>query len=147
MGWFAFAWASLFAALHFYWALGGDAGLASAAGTELALTRPQWFVLVGLWGVGWLFVACAGLAIVLARCRLAGPARRLVAVAGWSVSVLLLLRGLGLEVLMLSGFYNNTALTSSQMHWSLVLWNPWFILGGVVFAMTTRTAHRNVPSF
>ncbi|MGH3756073.1 MAG: esterase-like activity of phytase family protein, partial [Pseudonocardiaceae bacterium] len=53
----------LFAALHFYWALGGDAGLASVAGTELAAERPQWFVLAGLWGVGLLLVAGTGLAV------------------------------------------------------------------------------------
>lgn len=57
------------------------------------------------------------------------------------LSLLLLLRGVGLEVLLLGGFYeSNTALASSQVHWSLVLWNPWFIRGGVAFALATLTA-------
>lgn len=147
-GYLACAWALLFAALHFSWALGGDAGLASAAGTELAATRPQWFVLGGLWGVGLLLVAGASLAVLLTRHQRPGLLNRLVAAAGWAVGLLLLLRGVGLEVLLLSGFYgSNTALTSSQVFWSLVLWNPWFILGGVAFALAGRTARsrRTMP--
>lgn len=120
-GYLACAWALLFAALHVYWALDGNAGLASSAGAELAAKRPLWFVLAGLWGVGLLLVAGAGLAIALTRRQRPGPLRRLVAAAGWAVSLLLLLRGVGLEILLLSGFYqNNTALTSSQVHWNLV---------------------------
>lgn len=139
-GYLAAAWALLFAALHFYWALGGEAGLASSAGAELAARRPLWFVVAGLWGVGSLLVAGAGLAAVLTR-RVRGPLGWLVEVAGWAVSLLLLLRGVGLEVLLLGGFYrSNTALTPSQVQLSLVLWNPWFILGGLAFALASRTA-------
>lgn len=43
----ACTWAVVFAALHFYWALGGDLGLAVSAG-PLAEERPLWFVVVGL---------------------------------------------------------------------------------------------------
>ena len=137
-GYLAAAWALVFAALHFYWALGGEAGLASSAGSELAATRPLWFVLAGLWGVGSLLVAGACLAIMMTRRHALRSLRWLVVVAGWAVSLLLLLRGVGLEVLLLGRFYDgNTALTPSQVHVSLVLWNPWFILGGLAFAMAS----------
>lgn len=91
--------------------------------------------------MGLLFVTCAGLAVMLTRCQRPEPLRRVVATAGWVISLLLLLRGVGLEVLLLGGFYeSNTALTSSQMYWSLVLSNPWFILGGVAFALASFTS-------
>nr|CTQ96950.1 hypothetical protein [Kibdelosporangium sp. MJ126-NF4] len=37
--------------LHIYWAVGGEAGLASSAGVDLATRRPLGFVLLGLWGL------------------------------------------------------------------------------------------------
>ena len=46
----ATAWATLFAVLHLYWALGGAWGLAESAGPRLAADRPGWFVALGLYG-------------------------------------------------------------------------------------------------
>lgn len=45
-GYVAAGWATLFAALHFFWALGGSAGLATSAGVELATERPDWVLLL-----------------------------------------------------------------------------------------------------
>jgi hypothetical protein len=134
-GWVAAGWALAFGCLHVFWALGGSTGLASSAGTELAAERPAWFVAAGLWGVAVLLAIAAILAVALAR----GPHRRLLALAGGAVGLLLLLRGLGIEVLMLGGAYDaNGAISSSQQHWSLVLWNPWFVVGGVAFLLAAR---------
>jgi hypothetical protein len=91
--------------------------------------------------VGLLLLVEAGLALKLTRRQASGRLRCLVTVAGWAVSLVLLLRGIGIEVLLLSGFYeSNSAVTSSQVYWSLVLWNPWFILGGMAFALASLTA-------
>nr|WP_157528643.1 DUF3995 domain-containing protein [Kibdelosporangium sp. MJ126-NF4] len=50
-GYFGGVWCVLFAVLHIYWAVGGEAGLASSAGVDLATRRPLGFVLLGLWGL------------------------------------------------------------------------------------------------
>ena len=102
-------WAAAFAGLHFYWAVGGDVGLSISAG-PLATQRPLWFVIAGLWGGGVLCLLGALLAWLLARSGLRGatalPARWL----GWGVSALLLVRGIGIEVLLLT---NTTHLDTS----------------------------------
>jgi len=146
-GWAAAGWALLFAAVHVFWGLGGSAGLASSAGAELAAERPGWFVVAGLWGVAALLLAAAGLAVALLR----GPYRRLLVRVGAAVGLGLLLRGSAVQVLMLSGAYDgNAAITSSQRHWSLVLWNPWFVVGGVAFLLAAsvhrRAARRSLPA-
>ncbi|QKW11227.1 DUF3995 domain-containing protein [Streptomyces sp. NA04227] len=132
----ACAWALVFAAAHFYWALGGDAGLSVSAG-PLATERPLWFVLTGLWGVGALCLLGALLAWQLARPDIKGvlparPARWL----GWGVSACLLARGIGLEVLLLTGTAHlDSSVSEAQRAWTLALWNPWFIAGGVAFGL------------
>lgn len=72
----ACGWAVAFAALHFSWGLGGDAGLSVAAG-PLATERPLWFVVAGLWGVGGLCLLGALLARLLTRSDLRGGPPRL----------------------------------------------------------------------
>ena len=113
----AACWCALFAALHVYWALGGTVGLASSAGPSLAAGRPTWFVLFGLWGVALLLVAGA------AFCLLRHPWQRVGQFAG----AILVARGVLIEVVLLAGMADVSA---DERFWSLVLWNPWFALGG-----------------
>jgi hypothetical protein len=139
----AAAWAVLFAALHMFWALGGSTGLASSAGTDLAAERPGWFVVAGLWGVAVLLLVAAALALTLAR----GPHRRALVLAGGAVGLFLLTRGLGIQVLMLAGAYDgNAAIGPEQRHWSLLLWNPWFVVGGVAFLLAALSGARTRPT-
>ncbi|MBZ4322893.1 DUF3995 domain-containing protein [Streptomyces huiliensis] len=143
----AFWWAAAFAGAHFYWALGGDVGLSVSAG-PLATERPLWFVVFGLWGVGALCVLGALLARLLTRPRpgsvLAPPARWL----GWGVGALLLTRGIGVEVLLLTGAAHlDASVSEAQRAWTLALWNPWFVLGGVAFGLAAlRSRGRRRPS-
>ena len=130
-------WCALFAGVHVYWGLGGAAGLAESAGVELASDRPGWFVGVGLWGVAGLLVVTAIVLGVLAhrpakddRLRGRRAAFRVVALAG----VLLLVRGLLLELALpldLGGLAS--AIGPEQTRWSVAVWNPWFIAGGMAF--------------
>ena len=157
-GYVAAAWATLFAVLHLFWALGGSTGLASSAGTDLARQRPGWFVAGGLWGVGGLLLGAAALGVVLARSRPRGWRRRALLLAGAAVALLLLIRGISVEVLLLGGALDgNTAISPDQRRWSLLLWNPWFVAGGLAFGLAAaasagprrrqvRAGRRSVPS-
>ncbi|MDT0274828.1 DUF3995 domain-containing protein [Blastococcus goldschmidtiae] len=145
-GWSVVAacWAALFAVVHFYWGLGGSLGLATSAGEELADERPAWFVAGGLWGVGVLLLAGTGLAVALARERSTGRRRRrLLLLGGAGVGVLLLARAIGVHVLLLSGALDgNAAIGPDQRYWALVLWNPWFAVGGLAFALSAAALWR-----
>ncbi|MEV6243614.1 DUF3995 domain-containing protein [Lentzea sp. NPDC051838] len=119
----AATWCALFAALHVYWALGGSAGLAESAGAGLAAQRPAWFVLGGLWGVAALLLVGAWFCLDLTR-----RWRRLLTLLGGAA---LLLRGLAVEIALLTTDLPQQV-GERQTRWSLWLWNPWFVLGGVL---------------
>ncbi|WP_112262239.1 DUF3995 domain-containing protein [Lentzea terrae] len=119
----AAAWCALFAALHVYWALGGSAGLAESAGADLAAHRPAWFVLGGLWGVAAVLLVGAWICLDLTQ-----RWRRLLALLGGAV---LLGRGLVVEIALLTTDLPHQV-GERQTRWSLWLWNPWFVLGGVL---------------
>ncbi|MFH9224931.1 DUF3995 domain-containing protein [Streptomyces lydicus] len=139
----ACSWAAAFAGLHFYWAVGGEVGLSISAG-PLATTRPLWFVVAGLWGVGALCLLGALLAWLLARPRLRGVPALLTRWLGWGVSALLLVRGIGIEVLLLTNAADlNASVSVGQRAWTLALWNPWFIAGGLAFGLATLRSRRH----
>ncbi|MDQ2812302.1 MAG: DUF3995 domain-containing protein [Actinomycetota bacterium] len=128
----AMAWCAVFACAHLFWALGGSAGLASSAGTELAAARPTAFVLAGLWGVAGLLLA--GVAVIYLAAT-ADRGRRLRRLTGWVLGVIgagLVLRGLAVEVLLMADAGVRSAAGPLETRWSLILWNPWFIIGGIV---------------
>ncbi|WP_079058081.1 DUF3995 domain-containing protein [Streptomyces cellostaticus] len=136
-------WAAAFAVLHFYWAVGGDVGLSISAG-PLATERPLWFVVAGLWGVGALCLLGALLAWLLARSRLRGLPALLARWLGWGVSALLLARGIGVEVLLLTNpTHLDTSVSGGQRAWTLALWNPWFITGGLAFGLAALRSRRH----
>ncbi|ARF54445.1 DUF3995 domain-containing protein [Streptomyces gilvosporeus] len=131
-------WAVAFAALHFYWALGGSRGLSVSAG-PLAETRPAWFVAVGLWGVGLLCLVAGVLGWLLARPRPRGLFGRAVRALGWCACAVLLARGLAVEALLLTDPAGHEVNVSPEQRlWTLVLWNPWFLIGGLVFGLAAR---------
>ncbi|TVL91044.1 DUF3995 domain-containing protein [Streptomyces sp. SAJ15] len=139
-------WAVAFAGLHFYWAVGGDVGLSVSAG-PLATERPLWFVVVGLWGVGALCLLGALLAWVLAGSRLRGVPGLLARWLGWSASALLLARGIGVEVLLLTDpTHLDPSVSAGQRAWTLALWNPWFIAGGLAFGLATLRSGRHADA-
>ncbi|MFD9210077.1 DUF3995 domain-containing protein [Streptomyces sioyaensis] len=134
----ACTWAVAFAVLHFYWALGGSRGLSVSAG-PLAEERPGWFVAVGLWGVGILCLVGGALGWRLARPRSRGLAGRAVTALGWGVCAVLLVRAISVEVLLMADATGQeTAVSPAQRLWTLVLWNPWFLVGGLVFGLAAR---------
>ncbi|MGP3988877.1 DUF3995 domain-containing protein [Streptomyces sp. 3N207] len=139
-------WAAAFAGLHFYWAVGGDVGLSISAG-PLATERPLWFVVAGLWGVGALCLLGALLAWLLAGSRLRGVPALLARWLGWGVSALLLARGIGIEVLLLTSTTPpDASVSAGQRAWTLALWNPWFIAGGLAFGLAALRSRRHTAA-
>lgn len=135
----AFSWCVIFAALHVYWAVGGSVGLAAAAGVDLAARRPPVFVLVGLWGTAMLLLLGAAFSAALARGRPRGRLRRVALLACWLVGAALLARGVVLQLVLATGAGRiASSVGSSQTRWSVILWNPWFTLGGVAFLLTAH---------
>ncbi|MEU2655119.1 DUF3995 domain-containing protein [Streptomyces sp. NPDC007325] len=127
--------------LHFYWGLGGGVGLSVSAG-PLAAERPLWFVVIGLWGVGGLCLLGAVLARLLTRSGLRGTPAALTRWLGWVVSAILLARGIGVEVMLLTGLGWDASVSDEQRTWTLALWNPWFIAGGMAFGLAALHAGR-----
>ena len=141
----AAAWAGLFAVLHLFWAAGGALGLAESAGQELAAERPLWFVAAGLYGVALALVAAAGLGVLLARSPLTGRAGPLLPLLGAGVAILLLVRAVGIQALLLSDAgYGGGAVSPAQRWWTLLLWNPWFLFGGLLFGLAAGAARRSL---
>jgi hypothetical protein len=127
-----------------YWAAGGNAGLASAAGTELAARRPLAFVLSGLWGTALLLGVGAVFSAGLAHWRPRGGLRRWTGILGWLAGAVLVARGLLVEVVLLTGTGGVAASAGPlETHWSLILWNPWFAAGGVLLLLAARQFQRS----
>ena len=100
--------------------------------------------MAGLGGVGVLCLVGGALGWLLARLRPRGPAGRLVRALGWCVcAVLLLVRGIAVEMLLLTDLAGpEVDVSPAQRLWTLVLWNPWFLAGGLAFGLAARESGR-----
>ena len=104
------------------------------------------FVVGGLYGVALALAVAAVLGVALARNPVAGR-RRWLPLLGAGVAVVLVLRAVGVELLLLADAgYGDGAVSPAQRWWTLVLWNPWFLLGGITFAIATAAATRHRPA-
>lgn len=150
----AATWAFLFALVSFYWALGGTAGVETNAPaiTEPVLNREP-AALAVIWVTGVLKLMLAGLALLLLwpRPRWLPLAeripRRLLIVTGWVVTALMAAyEGLGSLVqhaLMVAGVIDTPAgLGATSARWHLILWDPWWLLGGLLLGAATWTFQR-----
>ncbi|MGW7436003.1 DUF3995 domain-containing protein [Streptomyces sp. NPDC054849] len=138
-GYLAAGWAVIFALLHFFWALGGEVGLDVSSGEQLASERPAWFVAGGLWGVGFLCLIGSAVALGLQQRGVHGRRWRMLRLLGLAICLLLLVRGLLIEVLLIVGVSAVGEVSAAQKFWTLAVWNPWFILGGVLFGLAARS--------
>jgi hypothetical protein len=151
-GYAAVVWSLVFAAVSFYWAAGGTAGAATIgpAIAEPVLRRePGWVAL--MWATGALKVAGALLAPALAR-RWGGPLpRRLLRLAGWSAGIIMAgyegAASLIQHGLMVSGVIDTPeGLGTAAARWHLLAWDPWWLLGGLLFIVAVRAAGRAVTA-
>jgi Protein of unknown function (DUF3995) len=147
-GYAAAIWAFLFAAMSFYWALGGRIGLETIGD---AITRPALAgdptILAIVWITGALKVVAGVVALALVQPWGRSVPRWTLLLAGWGASALFLVYGaanLVQDALIVAGAIATPAgLDATAARWHLFFWDPWWLLGGVFFALATRSFSRH----
>lgn len=148
----ACAWAWAFAAVSFYWAAGGTLGLATL-GTQLerlALARDPLAIWIGGWAVG--VAKFIGGLLPLAAVQPWGKR-----VPRWLLLTCLWAGGIGMTLYGMASFVQHALMMTGVIalpaglgrvgaRWHLVLWDPWWTLGGILFLATARLANRSTQS-
>lgn len=145
----AAVWALLFAAVSFYWALGGTALLdtigESVTGPALAGDP---LVVTAVWVSALLKLAGVPGALALTQGWGRRLPRRLVLTGGWGAAALLCLYGgasLVQQLLMLGGVVEASDSFRRVLLWHLLLWSPYWLLGGVLYGIATVLFQRTAP--
>jgi hypothetical protein len=141
----ACAWALLFAAANVYWGLGGRVAV-PLPDPEAALRDP---VVVALnWAAAGLK---AGMAVVaLATVQRWGRVipRRLLLIAAYGLGVgMATYGGLGLvaDGLRVLGVIQVPEPARTSLWWHLLLWDPWWLVGGILFVAAAQRYRRGGP--
>jgi hypothetical protein len=157
-GYAACLWALVFAALSFYWAAGGTVGADTVGGNIEALGRARdpGFVTL-LWGTGVAKALMGLLALALVRPWGHLLSRRLLLLVAWILGVGMAAYGAIQLVatgsaagLMATGIISSRGSTNwTAIHWHLLLWDPWWLAGGVLFSVAAwsyqHSAGRGMP--
>ena len=144
--WAAYAacgWALIFALPSFYWAVGGTVGMSTIARDPDAISLlNEPFV---VFGTGLLKVLSGMLALALVQPwerRFGHWLRR----ATWAAGGFLVVYGAALQIqhgLMLARLVDTPdALGTTAARWHFWLWDPWWLLGGVLFLLAAWSARR-----
>ena len=134
----ACAWAFLFAAMSFYWALGGTVGLESLGtfADSAQSDSPSFIVFVWITALLKVFAGLFALALIRPWGRFVPHWMRL---ATWPAGILLALYGAALLIqhgLMAVGVIDIPAgLGRTALPWHLLVWDPFWLLGGILFAL------------
>jgi hypothetical protein len=141
-------WAFLFAALSFYWALGGTAGTEaiSPAIVQLARAHDPW-VMAALWISAILKVFSGFVALALIQPWGSRVPRWILLLLAWGAGTLLFGHGglfLAVGVLALSGAIS-LSIPAPLLHWYTFLWGPWWLLGGLLFLLAAWSSVRRSP--
>jgi hypothetical protein len=139
----AAGWAALFAAVSVYWAAGGTVGLASVGGDIAGLAQSDSMgATVLAWGAAALKIAGVVFALALvSRWKRVFP-RRLVLVAGWTAAIILVVYGavnvVGELLVVLHLVATPSGADLTALHWHLVLWDPYFVVWGLLLGAAVR---------
>ena len=136
------AWAVLFAAANIYWGLGGRLAI-PFADAEATLADP--ILVAGNWLAAVLKLGLGLLALATFQPWGQLIPRRLALVSIYAAGISMLLYGaLGLIVdgLRLVGVFAVSPSAWIALRWHVFLWDPWWIVGGVLFLLVARLAHR-----
>ncbi len=139
-GYAACTWAIVFAAVSFYWAVGGTVGVNTNAPaiTKHVLARdPAWVAI--MWCTGVLKIIAALVALALVQPWGRALPRWLVLIAAWSAVVIMGVyegaASLIQHALMVAGIISTPAgLGATSARWHLLLWDPWWLVGGILLA-------------
>jgi len=135
-GYAACVWALVFAAITFYWAAGGTAGGDTIGPAITNMARDPAFI-AALWGIGALKLLGGLLALALVRPWGRVLPRWMLLTAAWGGGILMVLYGGASwvqEGLMVSGVIRIPAgLGPTAARWHVLLWDPWWLLGGILF--------------
>lgn len=141
--WAACVWALLFAALSFFWAAGGRTGLHPLE-LEAAPGDATWAVINLVVGIIKVIIGLLALALVQPWGRIFP--RKLLRFGAWALGIgMTLYGGAGLisDILHVTGIINDPA-NVRWFFWYLVLWDPWWILGGILYIAATWLS-RHIP--
>ncbi len=142
------AWAFLFAAMSFYWALGGSVGLSTLGeGIEEIADRRETADLVAVWLTGVLKLLAGAIALALLFPSGSKRLRRTWWLLAWLMGVFFALYGLANGVqhaLMAAGTVEITRTLGSEaaVRWHLFLWDPFWVAGGLLFIEAARRTGR-----
>lgn|SRR5215216_266005 len=139
-GYAACVLALLYAAVSFYWAAGGTAGLGTLGGQleELGRARDQGIIALVL-ATGVLKVVAGVLALALVRPWGRALPRRVLLAAAWGGALLLTLYGgvlVTVEGLVVGGVITPPGPVDWRaLRWHLFLWDPWFLVWGLLLGV------------
>jgi hypothetical protein len=140
-GYAAAAVAFAFAAVSFYWALGGTAGLSSLGDRieQLALSgNPMIRTLTGVTGALKVLGGLLSLALVQPWGR--RLPRRLLLLMAWIGATLLTVYGtlsiINVALIMSGALTAAEPQNPTLLLWRLLLWEPWFVVWGVLLGLT-----------
>ncbi|HVA91200.1 MAG TPA: DUF3995 domain-containing protein [Chloroflexota bacterium] len=145
-GFAAAAWAFGFAAISFYWVAGGTLGsetIGPAITRPIASGDPGWIAL--LWATAALKVIAGLIALAVVRPWGRRAPRRLLQTTAWiACAVMALYEGIASladHLLMVTGVISTpSGLGQTALHWHLLLWDPWWLVGGLLFGVVALTA-------
>lgn len=148
--WAAALWAFLFASISFYWAAGGQVGINTLGESIERLSRSPSFNVV-VWLSALLKLAAGLVILTLLSQRLSLSWKKLVSVFAYGTGFLCVLYGMlniGARILMFTGILATPAsMSSTAADWHLFFWNPFWIMGGVLFLyagyISTKTITRS----
>ena len=141
-------WAFLFAVMSFYWAAGGMFGVETLGEgmREMALARdPDLITMTWITGILKLLAGVLALALVQQwgrRCQ-----RWLLLSSAWGAGLLFVLYAVGNAIqhlMMLTGASPIAQLlgTETAVRWHLFFWDPFWLIGGVLFLAAARIYRR-----
>jgi hypothetical protein len=141
-------WAFLFAALSFYWALGGTAGseTVSPAIVQLARAHVPW-VMAALWISAIIKVVSGLVALALIQPWGSRVPRWILLLLAWGAGALLFVHGglyFAVGVLALSGAIS-VSTPATVLPWFTFLWGPWWLMGGLLFLLAAWSYVRRSP--
>lgn len=138
----------LFGAISLYWAAGGTIGISTLAQTIQDRTHDQdagFLLLIAVTGVLKIGAGLVALATIQPWRR--HVPRRILLVLVWGIGVVYTLYGVAQfidKVLMVTGVRSvPEAMGDDAVIWYLVLWEPFWMLGGVLFLLTAWVFHRS----